>query len=133
MKTKKELLKESVDHYERMIKWYMAHEPTGTDTGTDTLNKAFSFAFYIAHIMRKAINESWSGGDCSLCQAYFIPNVIGVSLGGCGDCPINIDGHPNCRRTHWQEIQHAVTKSQLLKALMDEQAYLRKLYYKEQN
>jgi hypothetical protein len=131
MKTKKELLKESVDHYERMIKWYMAHEPTGTET--DMLNKAFSFAFYVAHIMRKDINESWGGGDCALCKTYYISDFTSPSLDSCGDCPINIDGHPNCRRTHWQEIQHAVTKSQLLKALMDEQAYLRKLYYKEKN
>lgn len=62
--TKKEAINESIAHWKQMRKW-VRKQPKDEKVSRGK--------------MEKAIGESWYGGDCPLCQYYFV----------CGNCPLS--------------------------------------------
>jgi hypothetical protein len=118
MNIKKDLLNESIAHYDRMIKWSEMQE--------EYEQKIF---WSLAHEQRmyKEIGETWAGNDCPLCRAFSDPGQP------CPGCPIALDGHAYCKDTPWHRIKSARSKLECVDALRDERSYLKTLYDKEPN
>jgi hypothetical protein len=79
-KTKKQLIKETLDHYDRMIEWAEKQDENDIPSSGK---------------MYKEIEEDWKGSNCPLCDYFY----------ECEDCYIQ-KKHGHCESTAWYDMHY---------------------------
>jgi hypothetical protein len=96
--TKKQAIKESIAHWERMIK-YMKRRRRFIDVYT----------------MKMESGEAWLGKDCALCTEYYKSDD---TENCCMDCPLD-DAEHCCFDDVglWEQVQYATDRKSRIKAM----------------
>ena len=113
-KIKKKIKKETLAHYERMIKW--------AEKQNDDECAEFDL---LSDFMSVEIDETWEGHHCPICKFYYVRNsegISGVSFMGCGDCPLSLSGNDcNYADSFWTKMDDSKSWSEWI-------IYAKKLY-----